>query len=168
LCISSPRQLRVSRRAPEAAFPAPGPRTPTHFDLASVRYRPVLLALLVVTHWICPAHAPLARYGFLVIAAFVLQAVMLATKLEYWDEALVILLFHIVGTIMEVFKTAHGSWIYPEHSLLRIGAWRLLAGHTQLRPGDDRAPAKGGGALERATIAGCRNPGSGAVGRGRT
>jgi uncharacterized membrane protein YoaT (DUF817 family) len=87
-----------------------------------------MLALLVATHWFWPAHAPLARYDFLVLAAIMLQVFMLATKLEYWDEALVILIFHIVGTAMEVFKTAHGSWIYPEHSLLRIGGVPLFSG----------------------------------------
>ena len=29
---------------------------------------------------------------------------------------------------MELFKTAHGSWIYPEDSLLRIGAVPLFSG----------------------------------------
>ena len=87
-----------------------------------------MLGLLVGTHIIWPAHAWLARYDFLVIAAIALQIFMLATKLEYWDEALVILVFHVVGTIMEVFKTAHGSWIYPEHSLLRIGGVPLFSG----------------------------------------
>ena len=37
-------------------------------------------------------------------------------------------MFHVVGTIMELFKTAHGSWIYPEPSLLRIGEVPLFSG----------------------------------------
>jgi uncharacterized membrane protein YoaT (DUF817 family) len=53
---------------------------------------------------------------------------MLATRLEQWDEALVILVFHIVGTLMELFKTAHGSWIYPEASVLRLGGVPLFSG----------------------------------------
>lgn len=53
---------------------------------------------------------------------------LLALKLERWDEALVIFMFHVVGTIMELFKTAHGSWIYPEPSLLRIGGVPLFTG----------------------------------------
>jgi uncharacterized membrane protein YoaT (DUF817 family) len=40
----------------------------------------------------------------------------------------VIAIFHLVGTVMEVFKTAHGSWIYPEPSLLRIGGVPLFSG----------------------------------------
>ena len=33
-----------------------------------------------------------------------------------------------VGTLMELFKTSHGSWIYPEHNLLRIGGVPLFSG----------------------------------------
>ena len=53
---------------------------------------------------------------------------MLIFRLETWDEAKVILLFHIVGTVMELFKTSAGSWIYPEDSLLHIGAVPLFSG----------------------------------------
>lgn len=87
-----------------------------------------MVGLLIITHFVWPAHAPLARYDFLVLAAIGLQALLLATKLERWDEALVILVFHVVGTIMEVFKIAHGSWIYPETSLLRIAGVPLFSG----------------------------------------
>ena len=87
-----------------------------------------MLLLLVGSHFLWPADAPFARYDFLVVAALGLQALFLATKLERWDEALVILIFHVVGTIMEIFKTAHGSWIYPEPNLLRIGGVPLFSG----------------------------------------
>lgn len=87
-----------------------------------------MLALILGTHWFWPAHAPIARYDFLVISAVAVQALLLATKLERWDEAVVILVFHVVGTIMEIFKTAHGSWIYPEHNILRIGGVPLFSG----------------------------------------
>ena len=53
---------------------------------------------------------------------------MLAFKLETWEEARVIFIFHVVGTAMEIFKTAVGSWIYPEASLLRIGGVPLFSG----------------------------------------
>ena len=88
----------------------------------------IMLALLVGTHLWWPRDAALARYDFLVIAAVAIQVGMLALKLEHWDEALVIVLFHAAGTAMEVFKTAHGSWIYPEASLLRIGGVPLFSG----------------------------------------
>ncbi|HRP11500.1 MAG TPA: DUF817 domain-containing protein [Terricaulis sp.] len=88
----------------------------------------LMLALLLGTHLFWPEGAALARYDFLVLAAVAIQALLLATRLERWDEAIVILVFHIVGTIMEIFKTAQGSWIYPEASLLRVGDVPLFSG----------------------------------------
>lgn len=88
----------------------------------------LMLALILATHLFWPEHSAISRYDFLVIASIAIQAALLATKLERWDEALVILIFHVVGTIMEVFKTAQGSWIYPEESLLRVGGVPLFSG----------------------------------------
>ena len=87
-----------------------------------------MLGLLLATFLWYPAEAPLSRYDFLVIGAVILQLAMLWTGLETLEEAKVILVFHVVGTIMELFKTAHGSWIYPEDSVLRIGAVPLYSG----------------------------------------
>ena len=88
----------------------------------------LMLALLLATHLLYPADAPLARYDFLVIGAVAIQLAMLAFRLESLEEAKVILAFHAVGTVMELFKTAHGSWLYPEPSLLRIGGVPLFTG----------------------------------------
>ncbi len=88
----------------------------------------LMLALILATHLFWPEQSAISRYDFLVIASVAIQAALLATKLERWDEAVVILIFHVVGTIMEVFKTAHGSWIYPEGSVLRIGGVPLFSG----------------------------------------
>ncbi len=88
----------------------------------------IMVALLVGTRYFWPHEAALSRYDFLVLAALAVQVLLLATKLERWDEAVVIFVFHVVGTIMEVFKTAHGSWIYPEESVLRIGGVPLFSG----------------------------------------
>ena len=88
----------------------------------------LMLALLIGTHLYYPKSASLARYDFLVIAAVAIQIVMLAFKLETWEEAKVIFVFHAVGTIMEIFKTSVGSWIYPEPSLLRIAGVPLFTG----------------------------------------
>ncbi|MFT4252997.1 MAG: DUF817 domain-containing protein [Caulobacter sp.] len=88
----------------------------------------LMLALLVGTFLFWPKDAALARYDFLVIAAVAIQAALLLLKLERWDEAAVILIFHLVGTAMEIFKTAHGSWVYPEGSVLRIGDVPLFTG----------------------------------------
>ena len=53
---------------------------------------------------------------------------MLGFKLETLAEAKVILIFHVVGTAMEIFKTSAGSWIYPEESFFRIAAVPLFSG----------------------------------------
>jgi Uncharacterized integral membrane protein len=87
-----------------------------------------LLAMLVLTHLLWPDPAPVARYDALVVGAVLIQVSMLVFRLESWAEARVILLFHIAGTVMELFKTYHGSWIYPEESVLRIGAVPLFSG----------------------------------------
>jgi uncharacterized membrane protein YoaT (DUF817 family) len=88
----------------------------------------LMLGLLVATHLFYPAGAALPRYDFLTLAAVLIQIAMLRFRLETWDEAKVILAFHVAGTVMELFKTSWGSWIYPEASYLRIGAVPLFSG----------------------------------------
>ena len=88
----------------------------------------IMLALIVGTHLWYPKGAVLARYDFLTLAAVAIQAVMLAMRMETWEAARVIAVFHIVGTVMEIFKTAMGSWIYPEPSILRIAGVPLFTG----------------------------------------
>ncbi|MEM9179337.1 MAG: DUF817 domain-containing protein [Pseudomonadota bacterium] len=88
----------------------------------------LLLAGLIATHCFYPESAPLSRYDFLVVYAAGIQIIFLITRLERPSEALVILIFHIVGTAMEVFKTDAGSWTYPEESLLRLGGVPLFSG----------------------------------------
>ncbi len=87
-----------------------------------------MLGLLLLTHFFYPEGAALSRYDFLVIAAIALQGFLLLSGLETWEEARVIFVFHVVGTVMELFKTSAGSWIYPEESFLRIGAVPLFSG----------------------------------------
>lgn len=88
----------------------------------------LMLALLVGTFLWYPQDAWLTRYDFLTLAALAIQVILLVTRLETLEEARVILIFHIVGTVMEIFKTAAGSWIYPEESLLRIAGVPLFSG----------------------------------------
>ncbi len=87
-----------------------------------------LVALIIATSRWYPHDAPLERYDFLFLAALAIQIAMLTFRLETLDEAKVILMFHIVGTIMEVFKTAVGSWVYPEAAIFRIGGVPLFSG----------------------------------------
>lgn len=68
------------------------------------------------------------RYDALFVASLVIQAGLLLFRLETVQEAKVILAFHLVGTVMEVFKTSVGSWHYPEFSYLKIGHVPLFTG----------------------------------------
>ncbi|WP_424629232.1 DUF817 domain-containing protein [Bradyrhizobium sp. SYSU BS000235] len=88
----------------------------------------IMIALMIGTHIWYPSSMPLARYDFLFVSAVVVQITLLVTKLETLDEAKVILLYHIVGTAMELFKTSVGSWIYPEANIFRIGGVPLFTG----------------------------------------
>ena len=87
-----------------------------------------LLALVLLTKEFWPSHAWLARYDFLFLAALTLQVLMLVLRMETVREAKVILIFHVVGTLMELFKTSVGSWTYPEMNLFRIGHVPLFSG----------------------------------------
>lgn len=78
-------------------------------------------------------HIPLfglPRYDFLLIAALVIQVILVATKLETWDEVKVIFLFHIIGFILELYKTQPwvGSWSYPEFAYTKVFTVPLFSG----------------------------------------
>jgi uncharacterized membrane protein YoaT (DUF817 family) len=88
----------------------------------------MMIALLISTYLFYPPDAALTRYDFLFLAALTLQAGLLATQLETFEEAKVIAAYHVVGTVMEIFKTSVGSWIYPEDCFFRIAGVPLFSG----------------------------------------
>jgi uncharacterized membrane protein YoaT (DUF817 family) len=88
----------------------------------------LMLALLIATKLVWQPGWPLPRYDFLLGAAVLMQIAMLAFRLETPREALVVLIYHVVGTLMEIFKVKMGSWSYPEPSLIRIGDVPLFTG----------------------------------------
>ena len=87
----------------------------------------LMLALILLTRLWWPEWG-LNRYDFWFLAALLIQLGMLVFRLETLSEAKVILIIHVVGTGMELFKTAAGSWIYPEEALFRIGGVPLFSG----------------------------------------
>jgi uncharacterized membrane protein YoaT (DUF817 family) len=87
-----------------------------------------LLALIMLSAVFWPEISVISRYDSLFLSALIIQLGMLLFKLEQPSEAIVIFLFHIVGTAMELFKTKAGSWTYPEASLFRIGDVPLFSG----------------------------------------
>lgn len=88
----------------------------------------IAVGLMILTAWFYPAHAPLARYDFLFLCMLGVQIALLTSGLETWEEAKVILVYHAVGTLMEIFKTSVGSWIYPEPNLFRVAGVPLFSG----------------------------------------
>ena len=87
-----------------------------------------MLGLILGTKLYWPEGIGVTRYDFLFLAALAIQLAMLGFKLETVSEAKVILIFHIVGTAMEIFKTSAGSWIYPEENFFRIDGVPLFSG----------------------------------------
>ena len=88
----------------------------------------LLLGAIVVTQYV---DLPwLARYDWLFLFAIAIQVFMLVSKLEKPHEVLTILLFHLVGLGMEVFKTSAdiGSWSYPGDSFFRVENVPLFSG----------------------------------------
>lgn len=88
----------------------------------------LMLALILGTSWFYPKNAFISRYDFLFLAAIVIQAGLIYWKMETFKEAKIIFMFHIVGTMMEIFKTHAGSWIYPEAAFFRVGGVPLFTG----------------------------------------
>jgi uncharacterized membrane protein YoaT (DUF817 family) len=78
-------------------------------------------------------HIPLfglARYDFLFVAAVLIQIVLYVSGMETKDEVKVIFVFHIIGLILELYKTnpAIGSWSYPEPAFFKLGTVPLYSG----------------------------------------
>lgn len=74
--------------------------------------------------------ANIARYDILLIIALIIQSFMLISKLESWSEVKAIALFHVLGFVLEVFKTsaAIGSWHYPDAGWSKIFGVPLFSG----------------------------------------
>ena len=88
----------------------------------------LLLIAMIVTDNIWQAHWPVARYDALLAYALALQILFLALRMESWREARVILLFHLTGTVMEIFKVNAGSWAYPGDGLIKLWGVPLFSG----------------------------------------
>lgn len=88
----------------------------------------LLLVAIVLVRTLYPADLALTRNDLLTLVAIAIQVVMLVARLEVGREVWVIVLFHVVGTVVEIFKTDAGSWQYDEGGLLRIAGVPLFSG----------------------------------------
>ena len=70
------------------------------------------------------------RYDVLLVIAIGIQSLMLWAKLETWDEAKAITLFHLIGFALEVFKTSGAiqSWSYPDFAYTKVFGVPLFSG----------------------------------------
>ncbi len=87
-----------------------------HFFVANLRasiFGAFLLSLFLLTELVTVPFV--SRYDFIFLAAVAFQVCALLFKFEQPREFFVIILFHILATGMELFKTnpAIGSWMYP-------------------------------------------------------
>ena len=70
----------------------------------------------------------LPRYDFIFAVLLLVQLGMYLTKLETLEEIKFITLFHLVGFVLEQFKTHVGSWAYPEFAYTKIADVPLYSG----------------------------------------
>ena len=70
------------------------------------------------------------RYDLLLLIALAIQAFMVLAKLETLDELKAITLFHLVGFVLEAFKTssAIGAWSYPDFAYTKVLGVPLFSG----------------------------------------
>ena len=70
------------------------------------------------------------RYDLLLVIALAIQAWMIWSRLETMDEFKAIMIFHLVGFALEVFKTSSGirSWSYPDFAYTKILGVPLFSG----------------------------------------
>lgn len=70
------------------------------------------------------------RYDVLLVAALAIQAGMVWSRLETWDELKAVSLFHVIGFALEVFKVSGSiaSWSYPDFAYTKLWGVPLFAG----------------------------------------
>ncbi|HJV61246.1 MAG TPA: DUF817 domain-containing protein [Albitalea sp.] len=73
-------------------------------------------------------HVP--RYDLLLLMALATQAWMLWRRIETWDEAKTIAVFHVAGFVLEAFKVSPGihSWSYPDAAYTKVLGVPLFSG----------------------------------------
>jgi uncharacterized membrane protein YoaT (DUF817 family) len=88
----------------------------------------IFISILLLSNYV-PLFG-LARYDFIFVGSVLAQVALVALKIETRDEALTLFAFHLLGILLEVFKTnpAIGSWSYPEESFFEVWDVPLYSG----------------------------------------
>lgn len=88
---------------------------------------PIIIVIsLGLTKYISIGMIP--RYDLLLLICIFTQITLLYFKLETKDELKVIMLFHIIGLVLEIYKVQFGSWSYPGAGFWKIGGVPLYSG----------------------------------------
>jgi uncharacterized membrane protein YoaT (DUF817 family) len=97
-------------------------------ELLSCVFAGSFLLLLALSRHLTPSF--LHRYDLLFLGALVIQAALIALRLETGREVAVLSAFHGLGMALELFKTSPGvgSWAYPEPSIFHIATVPLYSG----------------------------------------
>ena len=78
----------------------------------------LILAALALTKVI---HFPgIARYDLLLIIVILIQVVLLLAGYERPYDLIPIMVFHVLGMVLEIYKVNAGSWAYPDEGLFKI------------------------------------------------
>lgn len=104
-----------------------------HFFLANLRasyFGAFLLSIFLLTEFIPVPF--ITRYDFIFLMAVGFQICALIFRFENLKEFSVIIIFHVLATIMELFKTSPsiGSWNYPavKTAIFTLGTVPLFTG----------------------------------------
>ncbi|WP_314586333.1 DUF817 domain-containing protein [Paenibacillus terrigena] len=68
------------------------------------------------------------RYDLILLVCIVAQIAMVKFKFETMDELKVIMLFHLIGLALELYKVHMGSWAYPGEAWSKVGGVPLYSG----------------------------------------
>lgn len=70
----------------------------------------------------------LPRYDWLLLFCIAMQVILVYSGRETKDELKVIMMFHIIGLTLEIFKVHMGSWAYPEEAYTKVLGVPLFSG----------------------------------------
>lgn len=70
----------------------------------------------------------LYRYDLILLVCVAAQVLLIYWKFETVDEFKVIMLFHLIGLGLELYKVRMGSWAYPEEAWSKVGGVPLYSG----------------------------------------
>ncbi|RTR27787.1 DUF817 domain-containing protein [Deinococcus radiophilus] len=115
-------------------------------DFVRVQALCCLFAFLVVGLLALTDALPLAAWGvaradLMLVSVLAVQATLLLTRFETWREVAALLLFHLLGFALEVFKVNQGSWSYDAAGLSVVGGVPLYAGFMYASVGSYMAQA---------------------------